>query len=321
MDGGRFTRDQPIQFGQLVVALGSVTNLATIPGMSEYGLPLKNVADALRLRSAVINRLEEANLADDREVRARLLTFVIVGGGYTGVETAGQVRALIRAGLKWYPKLHRSPVRVVLVHAGDELLPEIGAGLGAYARGVLERRGIEIKLKTRVREISARRVSLGEGSFIETHTVVTTIGNSPNPVVAEMAKELGLEAPKGRIAVEPTMQVPGHPGLWALGDCAAVPWSDQGKAKTAPPTAQFAVREGRQLGANSCAGGAGKRRVRFSFATWDNWRAWASTRRWRRSWAFTSAGFGPGGCGGPSTWRNCPASFEDCGSRSIGPSA
>ncbi len=134
MDGGRFTRDHRIGFGQLVLALGNVTNNGAIPGMTEYGWPMKNVADALRLRAALINRLEEANLAEDLEVRARLLSFVVVGGGYTGVETAGQLYDFVRQAHRYYPNLRHSVVRVVLVHAQGELLGEIGPDLGAYAR-------------------------------------------------------------------------------------------------------------------------------------------------------------------------------------------
>ena len=250
VDGGRFTRNQHIGFGHLILALGSVTNLNQIPGFSEHGWPMKNVADALRLRSALINRLEEANLVDDPAVRARLLTFVVVGGGYTGVETAGQLRGFFRQALKFYPALKTVPFKLVLVHSGPELLPEIGAQLGHHALEVLRRRGVEVRLNTKVESMTTRKVVFAGGEFIESHTVVTTIGNSPNPVVQELARELKLEMPKGRLTVEPTMRVPGYPNLWAIGDCAGVPWNDRGEVKLAPPTAQLALREGRQLAAN-----------------------------------------------------------------------
>ena len=250
VDGGRFTRNQHLGFGQLVLALGSVTNLNQIPGFSEHGWPMKNVADALRLRSALINRLEEANLVDDPAVRARLMTFVVVGGGYTGVETAGQLRGFFRQARKFYPELKAVPLKLILVHSGPELLPEIGAKLGRHALEVLQKRGVDVRLNTKVESMTARKVSFAGGESIETHTVITTIGNAPNPVIQELAKDLKLEMPKGRLTVEPTMQVPGQPGLWAIGDCAGVPWVDRGEAKLAPPTAQLALREGRQLAAN-----------------------------------------------------------------------
>lgn len=249
VDGGRFTRNQTVRCGKLVIALGSITNLSQIPGMAEHGWPMKNVADAIRFRAALINRLEEANIASDPAVRTRLLTFVVVGGGYTGVETAGQLLGFLRRALKWYPALQHRHLRVILLHAGDELLPEIGPSLGAYARGVLERRGVDVRLKAKVQSLTLSKVTY-EGGTIETHTVLTTIGNAPNPVVNEMARELKLELAHGRLPVEPTMQVTGLPELYAIGDCAAVPWNDRGTLKTSPPTAQFALRQGRQLAQN-----------------------------------------------------------------------
>jgi NADH:ubiquinone reductase (H+-translocating) len=250
LDGGRYTRDHKVGFNHLVIALGSVTDMSAIPGMPEYGWPMKNVADALRLRAALINRMEEANLVEDGETRARLLTFVVVGGGYTGVETAGQMLDFIKQAHTYYANLRDATPRVVLVHAGDELLAEIGPKLGAYARGVLVKRGVEIRLNMRVSAVTARRVVLADGSFVEANTVVTTIGNAPNPVVMDLCKQIGVEAQRGRIPTEPTMRVAGFPTLWAAGDGASVPWNDKGKVKAAPATAQFAFRQGTLLGNN-----------------------------------------------------------------------
>lgn len=250
VDGGRFTRNVEIGFGQLVLALGSVANLAMVPGMTEYGWPLKYVSDALRLRAALINRMEEANLAQGHKTRCQLLTFVVVGGGFTGAEAAGQILGFVKQAHAFYPALDAVPPRVVLVHGGTELLPEIGESLGRYARQTLERRGVEVLLNTRVSSVTASEVFFSHGGSICAHTIVTTIGSAANPVVAELCRELSISAPKGRIAVAPTMRVPGHDALWAVGDCASVPWNDRGKAKTCPPTAQFALRQGLQLAEN-----------------------------------------------------------------------
>jgi NADH dehydrogenase len=250
LDGGRFTRDHGIGFRHLVLALGSVTDLGSVPGMPEYGWPMKNVADALRLRAALINRLEEANLVEDPAVRMRLLTFVVVGGGYTGVETAGQLFDFIRQAHRYYANLRASRLRVVLVHGGGELLGEIGPELGAYARGVLERRGVEVRLNARVSAVTAGRVALDDGSGVEANTVVTTIGSAPNPVVMDLCRQIGIEAPRGRVPTDASMRVPGIAALWAAGDGAAVPWGDGGRARVSPPTAQFALRQGRLLGRN-----------------------------------------------------------------------
>jgi len=249
LDGGRFTRNHMIAFEHLVLALGSVTDLSRVPGMADYGWPMKSVSDALRLRSALINRLEEANLVDDDTIRRRLLTFVIVGGGYTGVETGGQILDLLQDAKRAFVNLHSTPLRVVLVHSRGHLLEEIGERLGDYAQRVLEKRGMEVRLNTRVTEVSARRVILNDGSYIDAHTVISTVGSAPHPVVVDLCKQLGID-PKGRMEVEPTMQVRGHKDLWALGDCAVVPWKDKNETKPSPPTAQFALRQGRQLGKN-----------------------------------------------------------------------
>ncbi len=250
LDGGRFTRDHRISFRHLVLALGSVTNMGAVPGMQEYGWPMKNVADALRLRAALINRLEEANLVEDLEIRARLLTFVVVGGGYTGVETAGQLFDFIRQAHRYYANLRDSKLRVVLVHGGKELLGEIGPELGAYARRVLEGRGVEVKLNTHVSAVTARRVILAHGPGIEANTIVTTVGNAPNPIVMNLCKQIGIEAHKGRVPTDSVMRVVGADALWAAGDGAAVPWNDRGKARESPQTAQFALRQGKLLGEN-----------------------------------------------------------------------
>jgi NADH dehydrogenase len=211
---------------------------------------MKTVSDALRLRSALINRLEEANLVDDAAVRGRLLTFVVVGGGYTGVETAGQMLDFLQGAKRLYPNLSSSTLRMVLVHSGPQLLPEIGGKLGDYARRVLEKQGTEVRLSVRASEVTATKVLLDDGSFIAANTVVSTVGNAPSPVTLDLCRQLGVEMKNGRLAVDATMRVPGQTHLWAAGDGALVPWNDRGTEKPSPPTAQFALRQGTQLGRN-----------------------------------------------------------------------
>jgi len=246
LDAGRFTPDHEIEFDHLVVALGSVVDFSQVPGMVQHGLPMKTVAHALRLRSAVINRLEEANLTADREARRRLLTIVVVGGGYTGVETAGQLSDFLRDVQPLYENLRGEKARVVLVHSRGHLLAEIGETLGDYAQRVLERRGTEVIVNARVIEVGPNDAVLSNGTMIATHTVISTVGNTTHPVVVDLARQLGLELSKGRVPTEPTMRVPGQTKLWAIGDCAAVPL-DGG---VSPPTAQLALRQGTQLARN-----------------------------------------------------------------------
>ncbi len=246
LDAGRFTPDHQIEFDHLVLALGSIVDFSQVPGMAQHGWPMKTVAHALRLRSAVINRLEEANLTDDREARRRLLTIVVVGGGYTGVETAGQLSDFLRDVQPLYGNLCDEKARVVLIHSRAHLLAEIGEELGDYAQRVLEKRGTEVIVNTRVIEVGPNEAVLSNGTTIATHTVISTIGNTTHPVLVDLLRQLALPMEKGRVPTEPTMRVPGQAKLWAIGDCAAVPL-DGG---VSPPTAQHALRQGTQLGKN-----------------------------------------------------------------------
>lgn len=246
LDAGRFTPNHEIGFEHIVLALGSVVDFNQVPGLSPHGLPMKTVAHALRLRAAVINRLEEANLADDPAARRRLLTFVVVGGGYTGVETAGQLLDFLEGVQPRYGNLRGEKLRVILVHSRDHLLPEIGPALGTYAQRVLERRGTEVLLNSRIIEVDADEAILDNGGRIETHTVISTVGNTAHPAVVDLCHQLGLTLVKGRVPAEPTMRVSSQTNLWAAGDCAAIPWEKE----MSPPTAQFALRQGEQLGRN-----------------------------------------------------------------------
>jgi NADH dehydrogenase, FAD-containing subunit len=247
---GPFVHDATLKFEHLVLAIGSVVDVSRVPGMPEHGYLMKTVGDAIRLRADVIQRLEEASVTKDTALRRRLLTFVVVGGGYSGVETAGQLYDLVRDVHKFYPRLDRKDFRLVLVHAGPYLLPQIGEELGRYCGEHLEKRGIEVRLDTRVNAITAERAILGTGEVIETNTVVTTVGNATHPVIKKLIDRYQLANSKGRLVTEPTMQVKGHENLWAAGDCAAVPLTD---GSVSPATAQFAIRQGTILGKNILA--------------------------------------------------------------------
>ncbi len=247
LDVGNFTSNTIVEFEHLVLALGSVVNLSSVPGMPEHARVLKNVGDALRLRSTIINRLEEANLEADANVLSRLLTFVVVGGGFTGVETAGQVFDLVQEAKRFYQNLRAARLRVILVHSGSCLLQEVGKPLGLYAELKLRQRGMEIILNARVTSMTAGKVFLNTGQVIESFTVLSTVGNAPHPLIIELGKKYGIETFKGRIVTLPTLQVKGRERLWAAGDCAAVP--DRGQPAS-PPLAQFAQRQGTLLAHN-----------------------------------------------------------------------
>lgn len=255
VNAGDFAGRVTLGFEHLVLGLGGIVDLSRVPGMPEHAFLLKNVGDALRLRAAIIDRFEEANLESDPAVVRRLLTFVVVGGGYSGVEVAGQIDDLGEDILALYPRLSRDQFRTVLIHSGPHLLPEISASLGHYCEENLRGRGVEIVLGARVSAMTSSKVCFGDRT-IETHTVVSTVGSAPHPLLLELCRANAIECEKGRVLTEETMRVVGQPRVWAAGDCAAVPMP----AKTAvspttprqfcPPTAQFAVRQGRVLGEN-----------------------------------------------------------------------
>ena len=244
---GPFTSPATLTFEHLVLAIGSIVDVSRVPGMAEHGYLMKTVGDAIRLRSGVLERLEEASVIKEESIRRKLLTFVIVGGGYSGVETAGQVWDLLRDVQRFYPRINPKEFRLVLVHSGPFLLPQIGEELGKYCEDQLKDRGIEVRLNTRVTAITAERAILNTGDIVETNTVVTTVGNATHPVIKKLIERYQLPNARGRLSTEPTMQVKGYNNLWSAGDCSAVPLED---GSISPATAQFAMRQGTLLGKN-----------------------------------------------------------------------
>jgi NADH dehydrogenase len=234
----------------LVLALGSVVDVRRIPGMAEHALLMKNVADALTLRHTIITRLERAVLEPDPAERAAMLTFVVVGGGFSGVETAAEVHDLVRGARRYFPALAGDPHRVVCVHSRDRILPELDERLGAHALRVLQKRGVEFRLSARTRAASREGVYLEGGELIASRTIVCTVGNAPHPALAAMARP-----EDGRVVTDEFLHVAGRDRVWALGDCAVVA---DGHGGVSPPTAQFATRQGDVAGANVAAALAGR---------------------------------------------------------------
>lgn len=249
VDAGDFSKNVPIQFKNLVVCLGARIDLSRVPGMPEHALLMQNVGDAMKLRATIIGRFEEANLVEDPEIRSRLLTFVVVGGGYSGVETAGELLDLFSAINRYYSNVSAEDFSVYLIHSRSYLLPTMPQHLGEYARRKLEKRGMKIILNQRVKAMTANTVILDDGRRISTSTVVSTVGNAPHPVVVNLAAAMELETVEGRLKTTPELRVDGIDWLWAAGDCAAVP-KGGGDGSICPPTAQFAMRQGTMLGRN-----------------------------------------------------------------------
>jgi NADH dehydrogenase len=248
-------------YDQLVLALGSTSNFFGLPGVERSALTMKSLGDGLALRNRLITHLEEANSECAAGARHPLLTFVVAGGGFAGVETMGAVNDFVREALPFYPNLRAEHVRMVLVTPDALILPELGAELGRYAQRKLAARGVEIVTGVKVRGIDDGVVTLTDGRTIQTNTLVWTAGTAPNPLVAT----LPVARQNGRIVVDECLAVPGQPGVWALGDCAAVP--DAATGRTHPPTAQHALRQGRALARNVVATLEGRPPKPFRFAT------------------------------------------------------
>jgi NADH:quinone reductase (non-electrogenic) len=249
-----------LEYDHLVVGLGSITNFYNLPGLEQRALTMKSLGDAMTLRNHLIAHLEEAD-SECCALKYPLLTFVVAGGGFAGVETVAGLNDFVRDALPSYPHLTEGMLRVVLVHPGAVILPELGEKLGAYAQKKLGERGVEIRVNTKVEAVSERGVSLSDGTMIETNTLVWTAGTSPNPLL----QALECKKERGRLVVNEYMEVAGWPGVWALGDCAAVP--DRTTGKSCPPTAQHALRQGKVLAGNIAAAIRGGRKRPFVFST------------------------------------------------------
>jgi NADH dehydrogenase len=248
-----------VPYDYLVVALGSVTNFHGLPGLEQRALTMKTLGDAIHLRNRVIAHLEEADTECRGHLRGRLLTFVVAGGGFAGVETAAGIYDFIMDALRFYPNLRREDVRLVIVHSGTVVLPELGPDLGRYAQDQLSARGIEIVTGTRVAGVDDEAVTLANGMRIESGLVLWTAGTSPNPLLKAVTPMLM----NGRLVVNEFLEVQGAERVWALGDCAAVPNTKTGALQ--PPTAQHALREGRVAARNVLAAIGGGRRTPFTF--------------------------------------------------------
>jgi NADH dehydrogenase len=248
-----------VPFDHLVIALGTVTDFRGMRGLHEHALPFKNLEDALRLRNHVIRALEEAAIERHNALlRQQLLTFVVAGGGFSGVEVVAELNDFVRAVVKNYRTLDPKELRIVLVHAQDRILPEVSEGLGLFAQRILRKRGVEIVLNARLAAATGEEAVLADGRRLPTRTLVSTVPSSPHPLV----EGLPLPKTKGRIQVNSELEVPGFPGVWSLGDCALVPTPGGGFS---PPTAQHATRQAQVLAHNLVASIRGGPRRQFRF--------------------------------------------------------
>ncbi len=246
--------DLKISYDHLVIALGNVTDFRKSPGgLHQHALAFKTLKDAIKLRNHLIDVMESAAIEPDPDIRKQLLTFVVGGGGFSGVEIVAEINDLVRLFAKKYPTIVPSEIRVILIHKKDRLVDkELSPSLGRYAEKLLIKRGVEIFFNHELLSATPQEAILHDGTRIPTSTIVSTVPSNPNPLV----ENLPVEQIKGRIKVDPFLKVYGSDHIWALGDSAAILL--QNSEELAPPTAQFAVRQGKTLAHNiyaSCLGG------------------------------------------------------------------
>jgi NADH:quinone reductase (non-electrogenic) len=235
------TRDgesEQLPYDQLLLALGSVSRVLPVPGLSEHAIGFKSLADAIWLRNHVIETLEAANASEDPARRDELLTYVFVGGGYAGLEALAELQDFAADAIESYPRARLHGMRWVLVEASDRVLPEIDAELAEYALRELRGRGIDIRLGATLEEVHADNARLATGETLPTRTVVWTAGVAPHPSLRQLSLPLDE---RGRVPVDENLRVKGLDAVWAVGDCAAAP---DPRGGLCPPTAQHAVRQG-----------------------------------------------------------------------------
>jgi NADH dehydrogenase len=234
-----------LTYDHLVLALGAVSSFFGLKEVQAAAYEFKSLADAIRIRNHIIDMFERADSESDADVRGPMLTFVVAGGGFAGTELAGALNDFTRGILTYYPNVSHDELKVVLIHSRERILPELSGPLAAYALRQMTTRGVTFKLNTRVRGVRDGVVLLKPHEELPARTLVWTAGTAPHPLLQTLPV---ARDQRGGVIVDPTLAVPGCQGLWALGDCAAVPNGTGGT--TCPPTAQFAVREAALLARN-----------------------------------------------------------------------
>jgi len=252
-----------IHYNHLVIALGTRLDHSKIPGMREHAHPFKYLGDALYLRNQLVHALEEAEAETDPDMRRRLLTFVVAGGGFSGVECIAEMNDFLRDAVNVYHNISEKDLRLILLQRGERILPELTESLAAFAHKLLAKRGVEIRLGAELKAASADAVVVedkrsGQTETIATRTTIATVPAGPHPLLVSLA----FPQDKGRIVVNQETEVPGWPGVWALGDCAAIKQID---GQMSPPTAQHALRQARTCAENIVASFRGTSKKIFAF--------------------------------------------------------
>jgi NADH dehydrogenase len=210
--------EREIAFDQLVFAFGLRANLDLVPGMREHALPLKLVGDAMFIRNRVLQRIAQIELESDPDLRRQLGHFVVIGGGFSGVEVAGELADYIHSARRFYPRVRQEELSLTIVHDGARLLPELPEALGAAAERSMRARRIDVRTGARAVRVDSDGVTLESGDSIAAATVICTIGTRPNPLIEKLGARMALPLQRGRIDTAADMSVTGLPGAWAIGD-------------------------------------------------------------------------------------------------------
>ena len=254
---GAATRD--LTYDHLVLSLGSRPTYFGMQNVEAQAYPFKTLLDAIDIRNRVIDIFERADREPDLARRREMLAFVIAGGGFAGVELAGALNDFGRGILPYYPGLSPEDLNIILVHSGDRILPELSKELASYALERMTARGVKFILEKRVADARLGSVVLNSGEVIPCQTLVWTAGSAPSPLLRTLSLDLDR---RGAVIVDSRLSVPGHPGLWAVGDCASI---TDATGRPCPPTAQFALREARQAAYNIHASVMGRTSKPFRF--------------------------------------------------------
>ena len=256
---GFMPRRKELHFDYLVIALGNVTDFYGMPGMVENAFPFKTLADALALRNHVIHVLEEADSEEDPALQQKLLTFVVGGGGFSGVEVVAELNDFIETVKVNYPRLATIPTRCVIVQSGNRILPEMLEPLAVFAQKILRKRGVELILQDRLAAATSEKAVLKSGLQIPCKTIISTVPSAPVPSL----RALDVPKEKGKLLVNTRLEVQGHEGrVWALGDCASIKTIS---GHSVPPTAQHATREANTAAVNIVAALRGGKQAQFAF--------------------------------------------------------
>lgn len=250
----------PLSYDHLILALGNITDFKDNAGMHEHALPFKNLADAITIHNRIIDVIAAASNESDPNLRQQLLTFVIGGGGFSGTEVCAEINDFAQKICKEYPHISSEDVRVILVHRKDRLLDrELPESLGNYAGELLAKRGVDIRFGRSLIVATPECAILDDKTRIESKTIISSVPSMPNPLI----EEVDLPKTHGKVNTNSFMQVEGHENIWAIGDCAMIPLEKENAF--CPPTAQFAIREAKQLAKNLVAQMQGKEKKAFEF--------------------------------------------------------